>query len=131
MKILPPEGDTSLLPPGRTFTVELNGVADIGPDSCTCAYTSVYDRERRALRLTPQASSCRMTWNAFSEAEAPDRAELFRRILLQARMSYDLKWEIMRVVCGQPDPAALMAELNTMPLPASLRGAALEILNAF
>ena len=131
VKILPPEGDTSLLPPGRTFTVELNGVADIGPDSCTCAYTSVYDRERRALRLTPQAPSCRMTWNAFSEAEAPDRAELFRRILLQARMSYDLKWEIMRVVCGQPDPAALMAELNTMPLPASLRGAALEILNAF
>ena len=131
VEIHPPEGDASLLPPGRTFTVELNGVANTEPDSCTCAYTSVYDMERRSLRLTLQAPSCSMSWNAFSGAEAPDRTDLLRQILLRAEMPYDLKWEIMRVVSRQPDPAVLMAELNTMPLPASLRGAALEILNVF
>ena len=131
VEILPPEGDASLLPPGRTFTVELNGAANAGPDSCTCAFTSVYDMEHRALRLALQASSCSMTWKAYAGTEAPDRTDLIRKILLQAQISYDLKWEIMSVVGRPPDPAVLMAELNTMPLPASLRGAVLEILNAF
>ncbi len=91
----------------------------------------MYDAKRRALRLTPQAASCELSWKEFPGAGMPDRAELVREILLRAQISYDLKWNIMRVMGKYPDPAELMAELNTMPLPASVRGAVLEILNVF
>ena len=44
-------------------------------------------------------------------------------------MSYDLKNEIMHAVRKHADSAETAAELNTMPLSASLRGALLEILS--
>ena len=131
VEILPPEGDASLLPAGRTYTVELNGVADAVPDGSTCGFTSAYDGKRRTLRLTPQTSPCRMSWKDFPGAETPDREELLREILLPAQISYDLKWNIMGIIRKHEAPEELMAELNTTPLPDSLRGAVLEILNAF
>ena len=72
-----------------------------------------------------------MVWNCFPGAGAPDRTRLIRQILLRAHMDYDLKSEIMGAVRKHTDPANLMAELNTMSLPASLTGAILEILTAF
>ena len=131
VEILPPEGDASLLPPGRSCSVELYGAADIAPDSCTCGFASAYDAERRVLRLTLQEASARMEWKHFSGPEAPDRQELIRKLLLPARISYDLKWQILDIVRKQEDPAGLMAELYPLPLPDSLRGAILELLNTF
>ena len=131
VEILPPEGDASLLPDGRSYTVELNGVDDIVPDDSSCGFASAYDRKRRALRLTLKAAACRINWKDFPGAETPDRAELLREILLRAQISYDLKWNIMGIIRKHSAPEELMAELNIMPLPDSLRGAVLEILNAF
>ena len=129
VEILPPEGDADILPAGRRYTVELNGVPDAAPDFCGCGYTAAYEAERRAMSITPQAPSCRMDWNRFPEAPAPDREKLIRDVLLRAQMSYDLKNEIMHAVRKHADSAETAAELNTMPLSASLRGALLEILS--
>lgn len=132
VEILPPEGDVSLLPAGRRYALELNGVTDTAPDFCDSGFTICYDRELRALHVSPQsAAGCRMVWNCFPGAGAPDRTHLIRQILLRAHMDYDLKSEIMGAVRKHTDPANLMAELNTMSLPASLTGAILEILTAF
>ena len=132
VEILPPEGDLSLLPAGRRYTVELNGVTDTAPDSCDGGCTAEYDPELRALRVSPRsAAGCRLAWNSFPGAGAPDRADLIRRILLRAQIDYDLKTQVMDSVRKHTDPAALMAGLHAMSLPASLTGAILEILSAF
>ena len=130
VEILPPEGDISLLPAERRYTVELNGVADIAPDNCDCDFSSEYDNRRRMLTLKPEAAACRLHWDVFPEAKAPDMAEKVREILLQAQISYDLKTEIMRLIQKQKDPAALLAELHMLSMPDSLYGAILEILTA-
>ena len=129
--ILPPEGDAGLLPEKRRCTVELYGVADTPPDLCSCELTSLYDRKRRVLSLTLQKTDCHMVWNAFPEACAADRAGLIRDMLQRAQISYDQKGEIMRMVQKRRDPAELAAELQTVPVPAALLSAMLEILTVY
>ena len=129
--ILPPEGETDLLPEKRHYTVELYGVGDTVPDACSCDYTSAYDKKRRVLSITPQKAHCHMTWNTFPEAEPADRTGIIYAMLQQAQISYDLKSDIMRVICRHTDPAELIAELQTMAVPASLLSAISEILTVF
>ena len=62
-----------------------------------------------------------------AEPADSDRTELIGSILQQARISYDLKTEVMRAVRKYNDPLLLMAELHTLPGTASLRGPLLEI----
>jgi len=131
VEILPPEGDVTLLPARRRFTVELNGVADILPDPAGCEYTPSYDAERRALSLELDAPSCRLAWEVFPEAPAPDRTGLIREILRQAQVAYDLKNGIMDAVRKHTDPAELAAELHALAVPGGLFGAILEIMTAF
>ena len=128
VEILPPEGDTSLLPAGRRFTVEVNGVTGTAPDACDCDYTLTHDPERRILSIVPRAAACRISWNTLPWAGAPDRMKLIRDILQRAEIAYDLKNDIMQVLRKHTDSAEMMAELDTMPLSASLRGAILEML---
>ena len=130
-EIDPPEGDTSLLPTGRCFSVELYGVTDTLPDACDCCYTSVYDRKRRVLSIQPQAADCRMHWNEYPDASAPDRTDAVAGLLLQAEISYDLKASVLQQIRKYTDPLELMAELQTMPVPVPLIGAILEILTVF
>ena len=131
VEICPPEGDTSLIPANRRYTVELNGVADTRPDSCDNDYSSAYDAGRRTLNIMPQKASCCLKWTSFPEPETPDRDGLITEILQKALISYDLKAEVLHIVRKHTDPAALMAELYPLPLPKALRGAILEILTAF
>ena len=131
IEILPPEGEVSLLPAGRCFSLEICGVSDILPDLSGCGYASSYDAERRILRLELRAPSCRLAWSAFPEAPAPDRTRLIREILERAQIAYDLKIAVFSAVRKHPDPAELAAELHGMSLSASLFGAILEILSCF
>ena len=131
VEIFPPEGDTGLLPADRRYTVELNGVADTRPDCCDGGYTSAYDAGRRAMSIMLQKASSCLKWNSFPEPGRPDREERIRGILQKARISYDLKAEVLHTVQKHRDPAALMAELHIMLLPKAIRGAILEILTAF
>ena len=128
VEVFPPEGDTGLLPANRSCLLELNGVAEIPPDSTDCAFR--YDPDRKALTITLPASACCLRWNSFPEPADSDRTELIGSILQQARISYDLKTEVMRAVRKYNDPLLLMAELHTLPGTASLRGPLLEILTS-
>ena len=83
------------------------------------------------MSITLQEASGCVSWNVFPDAAAPDRADSVREILLQARISYDLKADIMRVYAKHTDAAELMAELQTLQVPASLCGAILEILTEY
>jgi len=129
VEILPPEGDGTLLPPGRHYTVELNGVRDIPPDSSDITYTCAYNSRQRTLRLELKEITGRLHWDAFPEADAPDQQELIGEILRRAQISYDLKAEILGTVRKEADPVRLMAELHRLSLPAPLYGAILEMLS--
>jgi len=130
VEILPPEGDRSLLPPGRRYTVELNGVREALPDSANVTYTCAYDGRRRAMRFELEEKTGRLRWNAFPEAAPPDVKELVGEILRRARIPFDLKAEMMDIVRKGQDPAAMLSDLYRLSLPASLFGAVLEILSA-
>ncbi|MBR2854583.1 MAG: hypothetical protein IKE81_09690 [Clostridia bacterium] len=128
VEILPLEGDAALLPPGRRYTAELNGVREIPPDSgevCSCEY----DDSRRAMRIELKGKTGCLHWNAFPEADRPDVGKLIEDMLRRASVSYDLKGEIMGIVRKEEDPVRLLAELYRLSLPAPLFGAILEMLS--
>ncbi len=131
VEILPPEGSTELIPAGRSWTVEVYGAQNCPPDACDCGFDTEYDGERRVLRVTPRAAACSLRWSEFRAAPAPDRAERICELLRKARIAYDLKSEILQAARKHTDSAELSAELHTMPLPAPLYGAILEILTAY
>ena len=131
VEICPPEGDTGLLPANRYYTVELNGVINSMPDDSDTDHIAAYDEERRALSIKLQDISCSLKWNSFPEPKMPDRTGLIRDALQRARISYDLKAEVLHTIRKHSDPATLMAELHTLSLPKTLRGAILEILTVF
>ncbi len=130
VEILPPEGDASLLPANRRYTLELNGIADQTPNAADCSCTAAYDGERRALRLETGTASCRLRWDSFPEPPAPDFAGRLQELLQRAQIAFDLKTEIVRASRNNPDPVHFLAALNTMPVPVSLVGAVLELLSA-
>jgi len=132
VEILPPAGDAALLPENRRYLIELNGVANNGPDRADCAWTSVYDGEKRALTISVSSESgaCSLHWDVFPEPAAPDRLRLIRDILLNAQIAYSLKTDVLQMVQKNGEPAGLLAELHTLPVPKALYGAVLEILSS-
>ena len=71
IEILPPEGDISLLPAGRRYIVEVCGIGNIAPDTCSCAVTSAYDGKRRSLTLTCDACASQGLSLQWAKYEVP------------------------------------------------------------
>ena len=129
VEIFPPEGDTGLLPAGRRYTVELNGVGEAMPDSGNGICSFEYNSRQRTMRLALAEKAGVLHWDAFPEEPAPDAVERIGEILLRAQIAYDLKAENMRIVRKETDPVRLLAELHGLSLPGSLYGAILEMLS--
>ena len=131
VEILPPEGDASLLPAGRRYTLELNGFANALPDVCDTPAEVVWEKKRRALTLSPKGRTCTLRWTRFPEIPGTDRPDRIQEMLQAARISYDLKTAVMRAVRqNAADPAGFLAQLHMLRVPQTLYGAILELFSA-
>ena len=130
VEILPPEGETAVLPEGRRYTVELNGFADVSPDESSAGYTAAYDARRRALTLSLAQAPCVLHWKTMPEVPALNRLERLEELLQAAWISYDLKSAVMQAARQCGNDAAFLAQLHTLALPPALTGAVLELYSA-
>ena len=131
--ILPPEGETGLIPGRRRYAVEINGAVPVPPDECSCEYTMEYDVERRAmtLRLDAEAGSgVSLCWKREIPVPELNRKERLIALLKPARISFDLKEEILRTAESISDPMSFLARLHGMGVPETLYGAVLELFSA-
>ena len=126
VEILPTEGETSLLPAGRRYTLELNGFADARPDAATAPYEASYDAERRALTLRMAEPACTLRWDSVPEAPGVDRMAWLEELLLKARIAFDLKNAVMQAARQNGTTAGFLAQIHAMELPRALYGAILE-----
>ena len=133
IEIDPAAGETDLIPPERRYTVEIRGIGNREPDSCSCGYTARYDESRRALILELEAEANRgaeMRWNRMPEpAELPWKDRL-RDLLLRAEIEVDRKGQIMEAAERNGDRVGFLAELHGLGCPEALFGAVLELLSA-
>ena len=130
VEILPAEGDTSLLPLNRRYTVEMNGFPNVLPDASTVSFASRYDGSGRTLKLSPAAAACCLRWKQVPPVPELDRLASLLEMLRKAQISYDLKDAILRAARRNPDPACFLAQLFTLSVPESLYGAVLELYTA-
>ncbi len=126
VEILPVEGDASLLPENRRYSVELNGVSDTPPDEASCGFTSKYDADTRALTVYPEKTACTLFWRKVPEAPALKTAAWLEKLLLQAHIGYDLKNAVLQALGQNETPGGFLAQLHALDLPKSLYGAILE-----
>ena len=134
LEILPPQGDTALLPAHRQYRIEIDGFGHQEPDASTCDYFVQYDESRRALTLTlseEAVNGARLQWSRVVEAPLLDWKDELRKLLLPAQIEFDLKNRVMEAARGNDDPACFLAQLYLLPLPSALLGAILELLSAF
>ena len=130
VEILPPEGDLTLLPVQRRYSIELNGFANVLPEESEAVATSAYDAERRALTLSLKESACALHWRSVPEVPAIDRLARLERMLHAAQISYDLKNGVMQAARKNKDAACFLAQLHMLPVPKALYGAILELFTA-
>ena len=130
VEIMPPEGDLSLIPAGRRYTVEMNGFANVPPDMATAPFSSGYQEAHRALRLDLSEAAFTLQWDAVPGIPALDRLACLEQILQKAEISYDLKGAVMQAARNNEDPACFLAQLYTLPVPKALYGAVLELMTA-
>ena len=133
VEIDPPEGDRTLIPAGRRYTVEINGIGNRLPDACSCGYTAQYDGDRRALTLALDADvseGVRICWEQAPAAPEPDRKARLQDLLMPARIDFDRKGRAMEAARQQDDAVAFLAQLHMLKLPDALYGAVLELLSA-
>ncbi|MBR2824317.1 MAG: hypothetical protein IKE24_11605 [Clostridia bacterium] len=126
VEILPAEGDESVLPENRRYTVELNGVTDTLPDDASCAFSASYDAARRTLTLRLEQQACSLHWEKLPEVPAPEKTVWLEQLLYRARIEYDLKNDIMRAARQNETPEGFLAQLHALELPQALFGAILE-----
>jgi alpha-glucosidase (family GH31 glycosyl hydrolase) len=137
----PAQGELSLVPAKRTFTVELMGFADAAGaveakvgGAAVPAKTS-YDSFRRVLSVTveevPAQAGLEISLGLEHRQEGNDTLERCFRFLDQAELSFDLKDEIYRCITGEPRIPVLLGQLSAMELDRDLYGVLLEILTAW
>ncbi len=132
IEIAPPEGATGLLPPDRCYTVEISGIGNQLPDTCSCNYTAQYDDRRRALILTLDAGALQgavLTWDKLPPVPDLPWKDRLQEMLLPALIDFDLKGQIMDSARRNDDRVCFLAELHTLPCPDILFGAILELLS--
>jgi len=129
LSILPVEGEASLLPENRRYTVALYGFDHVLPDEASCPYTAAYDEEKRALVLTLEAAAregATLIWHKMPAARPVNKAQRIQRILRDAQVGYDSKEAVLCAWERTGDPVALLAFAMTQGYPESLIGALAE-----
>ena len=134
--VLRTEGEREgVLPDERRYTVRIRGITP--PQAVEMEgvpFSQDYDVDRKELRV-------RFSWDGRTEqrlilrtetvdAAAPDPLEAVHGILHRARISYDLKARLYRLICEARSLEWLIGELHMESLPKSLEGALLEQLSA-
>ena len=129
LRILPAEGEISVLPENRRYTVIMYGFDNIAPDEVSCGHTVSYDEEKRALLVTLQACAHEgavLLWRKRPAPRPVDRAARIMRILRDAQVGYDSKEAVLCCWERTGDPMALVAFAMTQGYPESLIGALTE-----
>ena len=132
IEVTPPEGDCTLIPPDRCYTVEVSGIGSSLPDVCSCAYTAQYDAARGVLVLKLNADSLQgavLEWHAMPAAPEMDWKDRLRELLIPAQIEFDVKGQVMEAAEQNEDPAAFLAQAHMLKLPSALYGAILELLS--
>lgn len=137
----PAQGERSLIPSKRSFTVELTGFADAAGaveikvgETAASAQTS-YDSFHRILTVTvedvPVETGLEISLGLEHRKMDNDTTERCFRFLDQAEISFDLKDEIYRRIAKESRIPVLLGQLNALELDHDLYGALLEILTAW
>ena len=137
----PAQGERSLIPSKRSFTVELTGFADaagaveVKVGETAASAQSSYDSFRRILTVTvedvPVETGLEISLGLEHRKMDNDTTERCFRFLDQAEISFDLKDEIYRRIAKESRIPVLLGQLNAMELDHDLYGALLEILAAW
>lgn len=137
----PAQGERSLIPSKRSFTVELTGFADaagaveVKVGETAASAQSSYDSFRRILTVTvedvPVETGLEISLGLEHRKMDNDTTERCFRFLDQAEISFDLKDEIYRRIAKESRIPVLLGQLNAMELDHDLYGALLEILTAW
>ena len=134
IRILPPRGETGLIPQVRRYILEIWGVEGRVPDECSCAFRAAADPRRRCLTLELAAqalSGADLTWHEMPVAADLDWKAELTALLRGAHLSVNLKGQVMETAERNLDVAEFMAELHTLNLPDALTGAIAELRSAF
>ena len=129
----PVEGERTLIPAGRRYTVEIIGIGNSLPDLCGCDYRASYDDQRRALTLELDAAAIHgvtIRWNRLPAAPELAWKDRLRDLLIPAQIDFDLKRQAMEAARRNEDRTCFLAQLHTLSLPEALYGAVLELLSA-
>ena len=137
----PAQGELSLVPAKRTFTVELMGFADAAGaveakvGGAAVPAKTAYDSFRRVLSVTvedvPAEAGLEIVLGLEHRQEGNDTLERCFCFLDQAELSFDRKDEIYRRITGEPRIPVLLGQLSAMELDRDLYGVLLEILTAW
>ena len=134
IRILPPRGETGLIPEKRRYSLEIWGAGERMPDECSCACRAEPDPRRRclSLELSAQAlSGAELHWHEVPAAADLDWKAELTALLRSAHISVDLKGQVMETAQKDLDVAEFMAELHALDLPGALTGAIAELRSAF
>ncbi|WP_455616371.1 TIM-barrel domain-containing protein [Eisenbergiella sp.] len=136
--IHPVQGELSLVPEKRDYTIEIWGCSEsevlcTSNGKTTEAETS-YDADKNCLKITvKQADACAETVITFVRKLAlavnPVKKMVYT-FLDQAEMEFDIKTRIYQLVCSGKSPLVIMGELQAMDLPEDLVKCISEMLTA-
>jgi alpha-glucosidase (family GH31 glycosyl hydrolase) len=137
-RILPVQGERSLLPEKRTFTLEFVGVTDakvhVTVGGSTVAAAGSYDRKERTLRVTvPDVDGTQEVCVTFDRplqlAANPVEEELFT-LLANAEIEYLAKRRLYDLAAGGRDAGSIIGALQGLGIDADLTSAISEIIIA-
>ena len=135
------QGELSLIPQNRSYTVELygcrrpeDGTVTVTVDGKPAAAEITYDASMKCLKLMlPEVSVSSETVIAFGERlelAENDLEEVLFAFLDQAEIAFETKSRIIALVRGNMDRLAMLSELRAMELDSDLTGCVMEVLTA-
>lgn len=137
----PAQGERSLIPEKRSFTVELMGFADAAGaveakvDGAAALTRASYDAFRRVLTVAvedvPVEAGVEICLSLEHRVEGNDTVERCFRFLDQAEVEFDLKDAIYRCITQESRTSVLLGQLQAMELDRDLYGALMELLTAW
>ena len=136
--VAPAEGDRSVLPASRCYTLEFCGIGPETPQLLVngqpAEASAAYDEARhiltlRAPAITP-ADGLEVHFGRTLPVRPNDLAGQLFRLLYKAEMAYDKKEYIYRCVCAGKTPLELLSLLPTMDLDSAVCGMLSEVLLA-
>lgn len=142
--IHPSEGDLSLIPEKRSYTVELTGFAKEAADTVRVLVNGtlaakdqvqvLYNRKKQAVVVTveqtPVSAELQVALDAACQTTENDVAGRCFDFLNQAEIEFGTKDQVYRMVAAKKSAAKLLSELNAAKLDADLYGVLVELVTA-